>query len=161
MDANTLKAKNKLLDKKLTHRKIESPELLWSYFKSYCDLVDSTPWKKTDFKGKDATPVVYEFFAPYTWQGFNIWLFNAEIIANLTHYQYNLNNAYEDFKEVIQLIDKVIYDRKLTGASLGFYNHAIIARDLGMVEKKQVEQNTTILNLGSGVDPSQNEDDLM
>lgn len=159
MARNNLKAKNTLLDKKAPRRKIESPEVLWSYFKKYCDQVDATPWTKTDFKGKDATPVEYTFYAPYTWQGFNIWLFNAEVVSNLTHYQYNLNNAYEDFKEVIALIDKVIYDRKLTGASLGFYNHAIIAKDLGMIEKKQVEQNTTILNLGSGVDP--NQDDLM
>ena len=43
------------------------------------------------------------------------------------------------FSEIIEFVEAVIYDYKFTGAAAGLLNHAIIARDLGLADKKEVE----------------------
>lgn len=44
----------------------------------------------------------------------------------------------DEFKAVTQLIDEAIRQQKFEGASSGFFNPAIIARDLGLVDKQEV-----------------------
>lgn len=46
-------------------------------------------------------------------------------------------NLYASIKEKIQAY---CYDAKLDGALVGLYNHNIIARELGLVDKQQVDQ---------------------
>ncbi len=43
------------------------------------------------------------------------------------------------FSEIIEFVEAVIYDYKFTGAAAGLLNHAIIARDLGLADKKEVD----------------------
>ncbi len=42
-----------------------------------------------------------------------------------------------DLSEVITRVDDIIQDQKFTGAACGLYNHNIIARDLGLADKKE------------------------
>ncbi len=59
-----------------------------------------------------------------------------------------------DFSEVIQEIEKIIRDQKLTGASAGLLNANIIARDLKLKDTSEVDVNATgitfINNFGGG-----------
>jgi hypothetical protein len=44
----------------------------------------------------------------------------------------------KDFSEVIHAIEEIIRTQKFEGAAVGAFNANIIARDLGMVDKKDV-----------------------
>ena len=50
----------------------------------------------------------------------------------------------EDFCTVISRAEQIIYQQKFTGAAADLLNPNIIARDLGLAEKKQVESNSTV-----------------
>jgi hypothetical protein len=51
----------------------------------------------------------------------------------------------KDFIGVVNEIRQVIYDQKFTGASAGFLNSNIIARDLGLKDKSDVEITERLL----------------
>ena len=53
-------------------------------------------------------------------------------------------NETNGFSAVVSRADKVIRDQKFAGAAADLLNANIIARDLGLAEKKQVESNSTV-----------------
>ena len=69
----------------------------------------------------------------YTWDGLELYL----DIASLRDYK--TNPDYKDFSQVITRIEKIIYNQKFTGAAAGFLNSNIIARDLGLSDKKETK----------------------
>ncbi len=50
----------------------------------------------------------------------------------------------KDFSEVITRIREIIYEQKYTGAAAGLLQHNIIARDIGLVDKKEVAGELSI-----------------
>ena len=44
----------------------------------------------------------------------------------------------DDFIYICKVVDEMIRQQKFGGAAAGFFNHAIIARDLGLVERQDV-----------------------
>ncbi|QCW20347.1 DNA packaging protein [Flavobacterium phage FPSV-S1] len=116
----------------------ESPEELLKHFVAYCQDVDDNPWIKIDFKGKDADKVEIPMQKPYTWKGFNNYLFFNGLITDLDDYKQNKNGTYDEFSGIIKRIDEIIYDQKMTGATVGAFNSTIIARELGLADKKEV-----------------------
>jgi len=50
----------------------------------------------------------------------------------------------EDFSTVIQRAERVIYNQKLSGAAADLLNANIIARDLGLADKKDVTQQSNV-----------------
>jgi hypothetical protein len=117
---------------------IKSPDELWGYFVDYCQIVNDSPWIKHDFKGKDAVAVEIKLALPYTWYGFDNYLFSQKIIDNLDDYKANKKKKYSDFCSIIARIDKVIFDRKYNGASVNAFNASIIARDLKLVDASDI-----------------------
>lgn len=55
-------------------------------------------------------------------------------ISNNTWYEYARN---PEFAQICERAAEVIHQQKFGGAAAGFFNAAIIARDLGMVDKKE------------------------
>lgn len=53
-------------------------------------------------------------------------------------------NEANGFSAVVSRADKVIRDQKFAGAAADLLNANIIARDLGLAEKKQVESTSTV-----------------
>lgn len=53
--------------------------------------------------------------------------------------------AKEGFSTVTRRIEKIIYNQKFTGASADMLNANIIARDLGLADKKEVKEVTSDL----------------
>lgn len=51
----------------------------------------------------------------------------------------NLPEDEEDFSVVIKRIEDIIYNQKFEGASVGDFNHNIIARDLGLKDASSKE----------------------
>jgi hypothetical protein len=56
-------------------------------------------------------------------------------ISMVTWWDYK-NNKGSDFTKVCAYVEQVVYQQKLTGAAAGFFNANIIARELGLVDKK-------------------------
>ncbi len=49
----------------------------------------------------------------------------------------SLGDDKQDFSPVITCIEEIIFEQKFTGAAAGFLNPNIIARDLGLIDKKE------------------------
>lgn len=89
---------------------------------------------------------------PYTLTGF-------QLFAEISHVTFL---AYEKRKEpeyltVCRWIRETVYNQKFEGAAAGFFNHAIIARDLGLVDRADIKSGDKPLAgipLISFVDPS-------
>jgi hypothetical protein len=52
----------------------------------------------------------------------------------------------KDFLTVIEKIEEVIYSQKFSGAATGFFNANIIARDLGLADKKEIDKKVVKLD---------------
>lgn len=55
----------------------------------------------------------------------------------------------EDFSLVVSRAEKIIYEQKFTGAAADLLNPNIIARDLGLTDKSQVDNTLRVVDDGS------------
>lgn len=111
--------------------------LLWEAATEYFEWCDTNPWIKKDFVGGGpmaGTVVDLPTARPYTLQGFCLYCDTSR----QWFYQFK-ENATEDFLDIITRIEETIFTQKFEGAAVGAFNANIIARDLGLVDKK--EQN--------------------
>ena len=121
-------------------KNIESPEKLKEYFLSYEKGVKGSPFLVKDWVGKDADEVHREKEKPLTMEGFECWLFDNDIIADLGHYMANTNNAYEDFCTICSHIKKRIRKDQIEGGMAGLYNPSITQRLNSLVDKSEVTE---------------------
>lgn len=80
---------------------------------------------------------------PYTMQGLCSYLgcnlaYFSQFESSIKN---NTDNNSKDFSNVITYIREVIYRQKFEGATAGYFNSNIIARDLGLVDKQDVNAN--------------------
>lgn len=118
-------------------KKIESPEKLYQYFQQYEKYRKSNPKLENVYNVKLDLQASIQREIPLTWDSFEIWLRKNGIIAKLDDYKANTNNAYQEFSYIIHTIDMEIKDDKMSGAIAGIYQHNIIARDLGLIDKSE------------------------
>jgi len=105
-----------------------TPEILWETALEYFQLCEDSPILKHDFKGGMAREVYIEIPRPYTWQGLSSYC----DCTSVTLLNYGKLEPYKDFFSTLARIDDCIRDQKLTGATTGLYNAAIVTRDLGL-----------------------------
>jgi hypothetical protein len=107
-------------------------ESCYEYFQS----VESRPWKKKDWVGKDAIEVERECITPYTKSGLLVFLGVAkwETIESL-------KKDSADFLEAVTHIENVIRTQKLEGAYTGHFSATIASRDLGLTENLNHQNN--------------------
>jgi hypothetical protein len=125
---------------------IKTPEELWGlacdYFK-WCDdnpIISYEPIRT----GKEAGKLLnFPLGKPYTWEGFDDYLFSQNVIASIENYKDNKDNRYKDFVGIVTRIRNVIYSQKFEGAAVGVFNANIIARDLGLVDKTENKNKNT------------------
>lgn len=131
---------------------IETPEKLWGLFISYREWAKSNPRLKEDYVGKDADRVERKLERPLSWVGFECWLYENDIISELSDYEQNQGESYTAYLPIISHIKKCIQADQTEGAAVGLYQQNIIARMLGLVDKKDVTTNgepvKTIINVG-------------
>lgn len=130
-----------------------TPELLWEAATEYFEWVDDNPLKKEESSSEASERGITEKSKvspnarPYTLKGLCIYLgCNSLYFIN---FKRQLPEGEEDFNLVIRRIEETIYTQKFEGAAVGAFNANIIARDLGLADKKQVDSK---LSLGK-VDP--------
>ncbi len=132
----------KLRSKHGRDKLFETPDLLWKaaceYFK-WCDenpLIETKPFHTagiiTDAEIPRMRAYTIEQFLLYV-HASTSYIRSFKIRAK----EGELKNG-KDFLTVIEEIEKTIYIQKFTGASAGFLNPLIIARDLGLSDKKDL-----------------------
>jgi hypothetical protein len=114
-----------------------SPELLWEAACEYFEWCEKNPLIEIDFKGKDADRVELPKMRAFTLQGLCLYLgCNTDYFKNFRNQE---RAGIEDFSPVIAMIEDTIYNQKFTGAAAGFLNANIISRDLGLLDRKELE----------------------
>ena len=123
-------------------KSIETPEKMWEYACQYFERVDNTPLYKVDFLRGGAAAgkeIKIEVPRPYTWSGFDDYLFERGIIGRTDEYRYNYNGLYGDYIEVVKAIANVMVTNKFDGAMVGNFNAGIASQALGLVSRTQSE----------------------
>ena len=122
---------------------IETPEKLWEYFQEYKKETKSKPFLIKDWVGKDAFNVQREKERPLTIEGLECWLFEKDIIGDLSHYFANTDNKYTEYLTICHAIKKAVRQDQIEGGMAGMYNPSITQRLNGLVEKTQTEVSVT------------------
>lgn len=122
-----------------TNKNIDSPDKLYSYFNQYRLYRKGNPMKENLWSIRSDKEVAISKELPLTLNGFEIWLRTNGILAKLDDYAANKDGRYSEYADIIRAIKQEIYEDKFLGASVGLYSHNIIARDLGLVERKEIE----------------------
>ena len=129
-----------------------TPELLWEAACEYFKWVEENPLKEQKvfcYQGEIVTHEAEKM--------------RAMTLSQLCFYL-NCNESYfrafkstlqekdKDFLTVIKDIESTIYNQKFTGASADLLNANIIARDLGLRDKQEIDQNVKIKKFKIGFD---------
>lgn len=133
----------KLRSKHGRNKLFETSKLMWEAACEYFQWCDDNPWEKTETSKKPhgeeskTTPTA----RPYTLTGLCLYLdCNTQYFGE---FKKNLPKGENDFSVVITRIEEVIYTHKFEGAAVGAFNANIIARDLGLVDKKDVDNKSS------------------
>lgn len=113
--------------------KFETASDLWEAASQYFDWVVENPlWenKATQYQGA-AIDVPVQKMRAMTIAGMCIYL----DISRQNWYEYKAKPEYSD---ICQQIEDIIYDYKFTGAAADLLNPSIIARDIGLSDKKEI-----------------------
>lgn len=115
-----------------------SPDALWDACAEYFEWVELNPlWESKPFAFQGVVTVeALPKMRAMTISGLCIFL----DIARRTWDEYR---ERDDFLPVVTRIEEIIRTQKFEGASADLLNPNIIARDLGLADKSDVEQKTT------------------
>lgn len=115
------------------------PEVLLKACLEYFEVTDKRKWLRTEFNGRDAIRCEVPTSAPFTLTGLFIFL-------DIVHDTWSDYRKREGFSAICTRVEQIIYTQKFEGASVGAYNANIIARDLGLADKKDIDKKVTRLN---------------
>jgi hypothetical protein len=120
-------------------KNLDSPEQLYELFEDYLDWISLNPIELVDYVGRDAHKVIRRHYHPPTWQGFEGFLFDQGIISNLENYRYNFQGRYTEYVGIIRVIRSKMFQMKFAGAAVRQYDQNIIARELGLTDKREIQ----------------------
>lgn len=116
-----------------------TPELLWEAACEYFQWADENPITKQDYVGKDGEEVQRKLGRPYTQSGMCVYL-------DCSEQMFREAKERKEFTEVCTRISQIIRTQKFEGASVGIFNHNIIARDLGLKDSSDITSGDQPLN---------------
>jgi hypothetical protein len=120
-------------------RLFASDELLWEACCEYFQWVEDNPlfeMKPFAYQGEVVQEPVAKMRA-MTINGLCLFL-------NIDLTTWRAWREVDDFSIVVAKAEQIIYEQKFTGAAADLLNANIIARDLGLAEKRQVESTATV-----------------
>ena len=120
------------------HKYIETPEELFSLFEKYVKHESECPMYKTEYVGKDGRLERTPLETPITFDGFECYLADNNIINDLGDYVSNKDNRYSEYATIITRIQKNCFVHNFKGAAVGLFNANIIAKKLGLTDKSEV-----------------------
>ncbi len=131
----------KLRSKHGRDKLFESPKLLWIAATEYFEWCDENPHKETKaFNGKEGviTTEIPKMRA-YTMKGVCLYIGCSPDYF----YSFEKNNKdSEDFIETLTRIREVIYEQKFSGAASELLNPAFIGKDIGLIDRKDLNVKT-------------------
>ena len=110
---------------------------------SYFDWCDNNPWMKNEAlkSGVDAGKIIQiPTQRPYLIEG----LCNYLGISLQTFYNYESKDEYKEYFEISKYARNRIVNQNLEGGYVGAFDSGLVARKLGLIDKKEVEANTTL-----------------
>jgi hypothetical protein len=110
-----------------------NPQELLKVAVEYFTWCDNNPIMVTEVYGKDAKMMEIPKARAFTIHGLCL---HANMSID-TFYKYE--KEYPEYKEVYAFIRSTMFAQKFEGAAVGMFNPNIIARDLQLVDKKEVE----------------------
>ena len=126
-----------------------TPPLMMEAACEYFNWVEENPLNK---------PIIYQGFASekpeelmraMTIKGLCIfWGVNSSYLSEFVNNLDSTNDVDKDFSRVINTIKEIISTQKFEGASAGLLNPNIIARDLGLTDKKDIEITAKVTDSG-------------
>lgn len=66
------------------------------------------------------------------------------VFIRITQETWGQYRKLEGYSDVIKEVESMMYEQKFSGAAAGMLNANIIARDLGLVEKAEVQSSVTV-----------------
>jgi hypothetical protein len=125
------------------HKYIETPEKLWELFEAYRTEVKAKPKLKHVFVGKDGNADFEERERPLTIDGFEVYLYDKDIIGDLSNYFANSNDKYSDYSTICSRIKKTVRADQIDGGMTQIYNTSITQRLNGLTEKTENKNENT------------------
>ncbi len=129
----------------------DSPESLWAAACEYFQWVEENPLyedKVSFYQGVPSHDPVEKMRA-MTIAGLCLFL----DIDDQTLINYGTKKGYEGFFDVVTKIKSVIYEQKFTGAAADLLNSNIIARDLGLADKREIKEERKIIDITEAMTP--------
>lgn len=120
-------------------KNIDTPDLMYQYFKDYVKEIKSNPFKIKDWVGKDANEIKREKEKPLTLEGFENYCFDKGIINDLGDYFSNKDDRYSEFATICSRIRKIIRQDQIEGGMANIYNSSITQRLNGLADKQEIE----------------------
>ena len=112
----------------------ETPELLWKACQDYFEQISEVTLDEQNWVGKDGDEVTKKHPVPFTLSGLYVFLG----INRITWGEYRKR---KDFTTVTSRVDDIIYTQQFSYAATGFFNPNIIARNLGLTDKKDLSSS--------------------
>lgn len=109
----------------------KTPNDLWDACKDYFEKISNMTLGEQNWVGKDGDEVTKNHPIPFTLTGLYVFL----DIDRTTWADYRKR---EDFITVVSRVEYIIWTQKFSYAAAGFFNPNIIARDLGLTDKKDL-----------------------
>lgn len=116
----------------------KTPDDLWNAACEYFESVINNPIIAEDNKGTKNVNEV-KFIRPFTIRALCLFL-----NVSRNYFIEFKKTANQDFLLVIDKIEETIYNQKFEGAVVGIFKENIIARELGLKDKTETDQNVNI-----------------
>jgi hypothetical protein len=113
-----------------------SKEELWGEACKYFRWCDTHPLKEQKVFGTGMRMNV-KHPRPYTIKALCFYLG----IGWSTWNDYKTKPEYEDFSNIIEAIEQITFSQKFEGAAVGFFNANLISRELGLIDKTEIDFN--------------------
>jgi hypothetical protein len=122
---------------------IETPERLWDLFCEYVKHEADSPMFKVEYVGKEGEQVNTALMVPITFEGFECYVADLDIIQDLGDYSNEKNESYAPYRPIITRIRKNCFVQNFKGAAVGLFNANLVAKKLGLVDKQDIKQSIT------------------
>ncbi|MEW5677053.1 terminase small subunit [Flavobacterium enshiense] len=124
----------------------ENSNQLWESCAEYFEATDKRKWNKVEYKGNPPKKFLIPTETPYTITGLCLFLgVNSKYFNDFKKALEGKNDdKSKGFSEVITRVEDIIYTQKFEGAAVFAFSHVIIARDLGLVEKKENQHSGSV-----------------
>ena len=118
-----------------------TPDDLWSAACEYFEWVEENPLRETKLFSYEGEIIEGEIpkMRAMTIQALCFFI-------GISRQGWSEYKAKQDFSEIVEEIEAVIFSQKFEGASGGFLNASIISRELGLADKQDITTNGQSLN---------------